>query len=106
MSQQRVESSAKSMPDCIKSIRHVQGEGPDLMADIAGHHPLLGEKKQHVKGGVTLSETKLVILNEVHGERGRMEGFLIKCNDGFHDMAEDWKCANRSAAQEISFCIF
>ena len=32
------------MPDCIKSLKYVQ---------IDGLHPLLGESKQHVEGGVT-----------------------------------------------------
>ena len=26
------------MPDCIKSLRYVQRDGPDLMSDIEGHH--------------------------------------------------------------------
>ena len=31
------------MPDCIKSMRYVQRDGPDLMSDIKGLHPSLGE---------------------------------------------------------------
>ena len=47
--------------DSIKSSRYVQRDGPDLMSGIEGLHPLFGESKQHVQGGVTWSETKLVI---------------------------------------------
>ena len=49
------------IPDCIKSSRYVQTDGPDLMSDIEGLHPLLGESKQHVQGGMTWSESDLVI---------------------------------------------
>ena len=49
------------MPDCVKSTRYVQRDGPDLMSDIEGLHPLLGESKQHVQSRVTLSENKFVI---------------------------------------------
>ena len=73
------------MPDCIKSIRYVQRDCPYLMSDIEGLHPLLGESKQHVQGGVTWSESKLVIGDEVVGEK---EGFHINCDDGFHDLAD------------------
>ena len=31
------------MPDCIKSSRYVPRDSPDLMSDIEGLHPLLGE---------------------------------------------------------------
>ena len=48
------------MPDCIKCMIYVQRDSPDLMSDIEGLHPLLGEKNQHVQGGVTWSETKFV----------------------------------------------
>ena len=48
------------------------------MSNIEGLHPLLGELKQHVQGGVTYSETKLVIRDEVVGEK---EGFHINCDD-------------------------
>ena len=41
------------MPDCVKSMGHVQGDGPDLMFDIEGFHPLLDEYKQHVQCGVS-----------------------------------------------------
>ena len=39
----------------------VQKDGPDIMSDIEGLHPLLGEEKQHVQGGLTRSECELVI---------------------------------------------
>ena len=41
------------MPDSIKSSNYVQRNGPDLMSDIEGLHPLLGKWKQHVQGRVT-----------------------------------------------------
>ena len=41
------------MPDCIKTSRYVQRDGPHVMTDIEDLHPLLGEKKQHIQGGVT-----------------------------------------------------
>ena len=56
------------MPDCIIRSRYVQRDGSDLISDIEGVHPLLGESKQHVQGGVTWSETELVIYDEVVGE--------------------------------------
>ena len=31
------------MPDCIKGMRYVQRDGPDLTSDIEGLHSLLGE---------------------------------------------------------------
>ena len=31
------------MPDCIKSMRYFQRDGPDLKSDIEGLPPLLGE---------------------------------------------------------------
>ena len=49
------------IPYCIKSTRYVKRDSSDLMSDIEGLHLLLGEYKQHVQGGVTWSETKLVI---------------------------------------------
>ena len=57
------------MPDCIISLRYVQRGGPDLMFDIEDLHPLLVEYKLHAQGGVTWSETKLVIRDEVVGEK-------------------------------------
>ena len=59
-----------SMPDCVKSTRYVQRDGPDLMSDIEGLYPLLGESKQHVQGRVTWSESELIIIRvEVIGEK-------------------------------------
>ena len=46
------------MPDCIASSRYVERDGPDLMSNIEGLHPLLGESKQHVQGRVIWSESK------------------------------------------------
>ena len=31
------------IPDCFKSMRYVQRNSPDLMSDIEGIHPLMGE---------------------------------------------------------------
>ena len=59
------------MPDCIKSMRYVSRDGPDLMSDIEDLHISLGEQKQHVKCRVIWSETKLVIGDEVMGETER-----------------------------------
>ena len=53
------------MPGCVESSRHVQRDCPDLMSDMKGLHPLLGETKQHVQGGVTLPETKSMILSNI-----------------------------------------
>ena len=44
------------------------------MSDIEDLHPLLGERKQHIQGGVTWSETKLKIGNQAIGEE---EGFNV-----------------------------
>ena len=49
------------MPDCIESSRCVERDGPDLMSDIEGLHPLLEESKQHVQSKVTRSESELMI---------------------------------------------
>ena len=35
------------MPDCIESSRYVQRDGPDLLSDMKGLHPLLGELKYY-----------------------------------------------------------
>ena len=77
------------MPDCSKSMRHVQKEGPELISYIEGLHPLLGESKQHVQGRLTWSKTKLVIRSEVVG--GEKEGFDFDCDDRSRDLADDWK---------------
>ena len=52
---------------------------------------------------MTSSETKLLISDEVVGEK---EGFHINSDDGFHDLADDWKQADRSVVQRIRFCTF
>ena len=57
------------MPDCIKSTRYVQRDGPDLMSDNEGLHHVLGELEQHVQGRVTWSESELLIWDEVVGEK-------------------------------------
>ena len=49
------------MPDPIESSKYVLRDGPDLMSDIEGLHPLLGESKKHDKGRVTRSESELMI---------------------------------------------
>ena len=74
------------MLDSIKRMSSIERDGPDLMSDIEGLHPLLGELKPHVQCRVTWSETKLVICDEVVGEKG----FHINCSDEFHDLADDW----------------
>uniref|UniRef100_A0A8C4QBH9 Villin 1 n=1 Tax=Eptatretus burgeri TaxID=7764 RepID=A0A8C4QBH9_EPTBU len=58
------------------------------MSDIECLHPMLGESKQHVPGGVTWSETKLVIRDAIVREK---EAFHINDNDGFQNLADDWK---------------
>ena len=47
------------MPDHIESTRYVEGDGSDFMPGIEDLHPLLGEQKQHVQGGVTGSDSIL-----------------------------------------------
>ena len=49
------------MPDCIESSRYVQRNDPDLMFDMKGLHPLLGEYKQHIQGRLARSESELMI---------------------------------------------
>ena len=36
----RVFGEQSGMPDCIKSTRHVQRDGPELVSDIEDLHPL------------------------------------------------------------------
>ena len=62
------------VPDRVKSMRHVSAYGSDFMSGIEDLHPLWGEQKQHIKGRVTLSETKLMIGNQAIGEE---EGFNV-----------------------------
>ncbi len=62
------------VPDHVKSMRYVSGDGSDFMSGIEYLHPLLGEQKQHIQGRVTWSETKLMIGNQAIGEE---EGFNV-----------------------------
>ena len=43
------------MSDCVQIMRYVQRDSPEFMSDNEGLHPLLGELKQQVEGGVTWS---------------------------------------------------
>ena len=62
------------VPDRVKSMRYVSGYVSDFMSGIEYLHPLLGEQNQHIQGGVTWSETKLMIGNQAIGEE---EGFNV-----------------------------
>ena len=62
------------MSDHVKSTRYALGDGSDFMSGIEDLHPLLGEKKQHIQGRVTWSESKLMIGNQAIGEE---EGFNV-----------------------------
>ena len=62
------------VPDHVKSTRYVWRYGSNFMSGIEYLHPLLGEQRQHVQGGVTWSETKLMIGNQAIGEE---EGFNV-----------------------------
>ena len=66
----RVFGEQGRMPDRIKSMRYVSGDGSDLMSGIEDLHPLLGEQKQHIQGGVTWSEFKLAI-DHLGGKGGK-----------------------------------
>ena len=35
-----------------------------------------------------------------------MELFYVNCDDGFHDLSDDWKEANWAVVKEIRFCTF
>ena len=37
---------------------------------------------------------------------GEEEGFDVRSNDGFHDLADDWEQADWSVLAVISFCSF
>ena len=78
------------MPDRIESL-YVSGYGSDFMSGIEDLHPLLGKQKQHVQGGVTWSESKLIIGNQAIGEN---EGFNVGSDDGFHNLADDCEKAD------------
>ena len=62
------------VPDHVKSTCYVQGYSSDFLSGIEDLHPLLGEQKQHIQGGVTWSETQLKIGNQAIGEE---EGFNV-----------------------------
>ena len=64
---------------------------------------MLGKQNQHVQGGVTWSESKLMVRNQTIGKE---EGFDIKSDDGLHDLADDWEQADWSEVAGISFCTF
>ena len=48
-------------------------------------------------------KTKLMVGNQVIGEE---EGFEIRSDDGFHDIANDWEKADGSAVAGIRFSPF
>ena len=52
----------------IESTRYVLGYGSDFMSGIEDLPPLFGEQKQHIHGGMTWSESKLMIGNQTIGE--------------------------------------
>ena len=62
------------VPDCVKSMRYVEGYGSNFMSGIEYLHPLLGDQKQHIQGRVTWSVSKLIIGNQAIGEE---EGFNL-----------------------------
>ena len=64
-------------------------------------HPLLGEQKQHIQGGATWSESKLMIRNQAIGVE---EGFNVRSDDGFHNLAGDCKKTDWSVVAGICFC--
>ena len=74
-----------------------------FMSGIEDLHPVLGEQKQHIQGRVTCSESKLMIKNQAIGEE---EGFNVRSDDGFHNLAADWEKADGSVVARICFCTF
>ena len=73
------------------------------MSGIEDLHLLLGKQKQHVKGRVTWSVSKLMIGNQAIGEE---EGFNVGSDDGFNDLADYWEQADWSVVAGICFCTF
>ena len=73
------------------------------MIGIEDLHPLLGEQKQHIQGGVTWSETKLMIGNQAIGDEERLD---VRSDDGFHNLADDWEKADWSVVAGICFSTF
>ena len=59
-----------------------------ILSDVEGLHSLVGDQKQNVQDGVTWSDSEFMICNQSIGEK---EGFVVNCDDGFHDLADDWK---------------
>ena len=74
-----------------------------LTSGIEDLHPLLGEQKQHFKGRMAWSESKLMIRNKAIGEA---EGFNVGRDCRFHNLADDWEKADWSAVARICFCTF
>ena len=72
------------------------------MSDIEGLHTLLRESEQRVQGGVTWSESELMMWDEVIGGK---ELFYVNCDDGFHDLG-DWNEAKRTVVKGIRFFTF
>ena len=64
----------RRLQDCVRNTQHDSGCGSHFMSCIKDLHPLLREQKQHIQGGVTYSETKLMIRNQAIGEE---EGFNV-----------------------------
>ena len=62
------------VPDHIKGVLYVKGDGSDFKSGIEDFHPLLGEQKLHIHGRMTWSESKLMIGNQAIGEE---EGFNV-----------------------------
>ena len=60
------------VPDSIKSMRYVEGDGSDFMSGIEDLHSLLGEQKQQVQGGVTWSEFQIDDRKLGYRRRGRI----------------------------------
>ena len=88
------------VPDHIESMLYVSEDGSDFMSGIEDLHPLLGEQKQHFKGRMAWSESKLMIRNQAIGEE---EGFNVRSDDGFHNLADDWEKADWSVVAGIRF---
>ena len=76
------------VPDHSESMRYVLGDGSDLTSGIEDLHPCLGKQEQQVQDRVTCSEPKFMIGNQAIGEE---EGFNVRSDDGFHNLADDWE---------------
>ena len=55
--------SLESKVECqtVSKAQDMFRDGPDLMSDIEGLHPLLEEQKQHVQGRMSWSESELMV---------------------------------------------